>query len=89
MGSSACKMKCYVLHMYFGFPLFVQAAHINIVEDGDVEREPLSPLDRVGKPQLCKEVLADEQGGRLGDSKPNLHTRIITDFCWVFFSPHC
>ena len=54
--------------------------HVNVVEDGDIEGEPLPPLDRVGESQLCKEVLADEQGGGLSHSKANLEEE-NTDNC--------
>ena len=55
--------------------------HINVVEDGDIEGEPLPPLDRVGQSQLCKEVLADQQGSWLGHSEANLDEEKINVYC--------
>ena len=68
--------------------------HINVVEDGDIEGEPLPPLDRVGQSQLCKEVLADQQGSWLGHSEANLDEEKINVYCLLdsvdlVFPPLC
>ena len=70
--------------------------HINVVEDGDIEGEPLPPLDRVGQSQLCKEVLADQQGSWLGHSEANLDEEKINVYCLLdsvhrdlVFPPQC
>ena len=60
------------------------SSHVNIVEDGDVERKVLLPLHGVREVQLGKEVLweegggsdschlADEEGHRPGHTEPDL-----------------